>query len=488
MKNQWAMGDWDFSAGSAKNYRTHKRLQMTGATSTTSAGELGDLKARSRHIIANNPYADTAKAQYVSNVVGNGFNIQWPDKEVQKYWEEFEEDPMIDKKGNLTAALMGCAGDLFEEGEAFFRFRTSTSGKSLLGLQWISPQRCDLNFSDATTRTRQGITFKKTGAPEIYHLFKENPFSSPFWGSTSERVEIPAADILHTLQRHSADQLRGIPMLSASLLFLYEIDELTEATLMRQKAAQAVGWVVQKHKAGELPAFGEIIQPSDGRDSEEEEMMPLQKVKIGGIHYLRSDEEIKHVDIKDIGANFLHLLQSQLRAVAAQCFTTYEAMTGDLSDVNFSSGRIGLIACRRLIEQHQQCLIMWGVLRPIVEKFKTRLGLRLGRDLSGLRPTITPPRWVWVDRLGDTKADVLELKTGLKTMEMLLQERGLTTEQWNESKLRSAASEELLFKTRGIFNENATAPEQSSEDESDAARDEPAKPKKAKDSKEETED
>ena len=59
------------------------------------------------------------------------------------------------------------------------------------------------------------------------------------------------------------------------ILPMYEIDELMDATLVRQKAAQAVGWIIKKLNSGALPLMGDIEADTSGPAGER-----IQKIRV----------------------------------------------------------------------------------------------------------------------------------------------------------------------------------------------------------------
>lgn len=442
--NGWLKGGEEIYSGASRSFRANRKGIMDGDITLTSASQLIDAKSRSRHIIANNSYAATAKQRYKSNVIGTGFSIQFKDNFLQEKWEEFAEQPMAVAGISLNALLSYLAGDVFEEGEAFIR-KLVGKNDSALRLQWISPIRCDITKLDSVENTIQGVRFADDGSLRSYWMWKRSPFGCAQFGN--DLLEIPAEEIIHCFGRERADQVRGIPALTPSLLALYEVDELQDATLVRQKAAQAIGWIIEKSDPMELPAIGQVLSP-ELLGMKEEGMLPLQAVRAGGIHYLRKGEKAVFATIPDIGGNLLGLMEMQLAAIAACSFTTREELTGDLSKVNFSSIRAGLIASRRVLEQHQQFLFLAQIITPIVWTFMRRLALMSGKPRLADKknfPTITPPKWIWVDQLGETKSDVMEIEAGLKTLEMALAERGLTVQQYVESKKRSEAAEQAIL-------------------------------------------
>ena len=58
-------------------------------------------------------------------------------------------------------------------------------------------------------------------------------------------------------------------------------------------------------------------------------------------------------------------MRVQLRSIAAGMGITYEQLTGDLTGVNYSSIRAGLLEFRRRCEQFQHQVIVFQMCRPI---------------------------------------------------------------------------------------------------------------------------
>lgn len=475
-----------FSTDRSERMRRGRGDLFTGASPLGNAADIHNAKWHSQLLIANNPYASTARKRFISNMVGKGFNVQWDNPELQDMWTEFADKPMADGSGNLLGCLMQLAGDLFSEGEFFARLVTPKVWDVVpLAIEIIPPSLCPLFHTNKVKKLIMGIRYGAFSRPDTYYFHQ--PGYSVIRAPLYDRklTAISAENILHQYISSSSSQRRGMPILAASLLTLYQVDELTSATLTKQKAAQAVGWVVTKRDSGSLPSIGALQQPTDPLKAKEEERLPIQQVKAGGVHYLNADEQIQHVDIKDIGSSMMDLLVAQLRVVSVAAFTTYEEMTGDLSEVNFSSIRAGLISARRLIEQHQQLHLIWGFLQPLLDKFLTRINLLRSGKFKGATYTVTSPKWLWVDQLGDAKADVLEIEAGIKTLEIALAERGLTLEQYAASRERSDAVTEK-YPTKAS-QEAAAVNEPEEEEETSSPKDEP-KPSEKKKQKKTNED
>jgi lambda family phage portal protein len=241
-------------------------------------------------------------------------------------------------------------------------------------------------------------------------------------------VEVLAADVLHIFERRRPMQWRGLPWLTAVLTTLYELDELTDATLVRQKAAQAIGWIVEKTDAGALPAFGGMTQTSayDSIPENAEDVGDprIQTIVPGGIHYLRKNEKFIFAATQDIGDNFTKLLQFYLRGIAGAADITYEQLTGDLRSVNFSSIRAGLGEFRKRLEQIQQLVFVSRGLQPLAMRFKELASIYTAGNYANATVSWVLPKLHGVDPHNDAKADLLEIRAGLSTLQDKLIERG----------------------------------------------------------------
>ena len=86
------------------------------------------------------------------------------------------------------------------------------------------------------------------------------------------------------------------------------------------------------------------------------------------IEYLEPGKDVKFATPSANG-DYADYMRMQLHAVAAGVGLTYELLTGDLSQVNYSSIRAGLIEFRRRMEALQWQLIVPGLCQPVWSRF-----------------------------------------------------------------------------------------------------------------------
>jgi hypothetical protein len=129
---------------------------------------------------------------------------------------------------------------------------------------------------------------------------------------------------------------------------------------------------------------------------------------------------------------YVEFMRVQLRKIAAGLGITYEQLTGDLTGVNYSSIRAGMLEFRRRAEQFQHQVMVFQFCRPVWTMW-IRLAVVAGaisapRYLQERRKYETPkwiaPGWPWVDPLKDITAKIQEIQAGLTSRSAAVAETG----------------------------------------------------------------
>lgn len=407
------------------------------------------LVARSHNAIRNNPYAASAKEKYVSNLVGTGIKPQWGDPAVQALWDRWVKECDADGRDDFYGLQALAAGSQFEAGEALgrVRFRRRSDGLSVpLQLQVIEAEHLDPGYSQAFggRLIKMGIEFNGIGQRSAYWLWRHHP-QEQLTSEINTRVPVPAERIVHMYRRLRPGQLRGVPELTSVIVRLYEIDEMQDATLARQKLAQLFGVFVKRKTGADAeddgPTFGTLVT-MPGETEQLDEFTP------GGIHYLEDDEDVQFSNPPDIQGQYTEWLRSELLAVAAGAGITYEQLTGDLKGVNYSSIRAGLLEFRRRVEALQAMLIVHQWCRRIAAQWldtAVTSGAISLPDYWANRATYLAidwiaPKWAWVDPLKEVTADLLEVRAGFKPRSEAAGERGWALEQLDDEIAKGHAS------------------------------------------------
>ncbi len=312
-----------------------------------------------------------------------------------------------------------------EGGECFVRLRTRKREDGLcvpLQLQVLESEHLD-NKSNQTLANgniiRSGIEFNRLGQREAYYLFREHPGE----GSFGESVRVPANDVLHIYRPLRPGQIRGVPWLSSVLLKLYELDQYDDAELVRKKtAAMFAGFITRLDPEANIMGEGES----------NEQGIALSGLEPGTMQLLDPGEDIKFSEPSDVGGSYEAFMKQQLRAIAVGTGITYEQLTGDLTGVNYSSIRAGLIEFRRRCGMLQHNIMVYQFCRPVWDRW-LELAILSG-ELDVGEKGAKEVKWIaqgfdWVDPLKDQQAQQMAVRNGFKSRAEVVSEMGYDVEE-----------------------------------------------------------
>lgn len=422
--------------GATEHYRLEQKGLLVGDQDTLAARELENLWMRSHHAVRNNGWAAAAKLKYRTNL--GALKVVWKDRKgkphvaMQKLWDEFEADPNLDGYGTLANTQDVWNAAMFESGETLTRMIVKVrKGHTIpLVLQTIESEFLDPKFTDGDPEnTRNGITFKDS-KPSIYHFFKKVKANSIFNFDNSERVKVDADDILHMLIRERAGQWRGVPMLAPILLPLYELDDLVDATVSKQKAAQAIAWIVENTNPAAAMAIGTVKETTDPNDVDESgNKRKISQAGAANTQYLNKGEKLFLSQGTDIGASFGTLIKTEMHKITQAIGLNYESVVGDLTGISFSALKFIINEMRARAEFIYTFYTINLALQPLCDRFQELAELHSSKAVNTAIPTYQFPRRYSIDDLKDIQADALEVASSMATLESKLAERNITFEE-----------------------------------------------------------
>jgi len=420
----------------ANTRRTTGWLPLTSDINTLVFRSLDTLRARSRDMVRRNPWATNALDAFVGNCVGTGIKPQslHPAPEIkeriQALWlrwtDEADASGLTDFYGLQALACRSVA----ESGECLVRLRPRLPKDGLsvpLQLQLLEAEHLPTSENrrlENGNYIRAGIEFDRIGRRVAYWLYREHPNDTSNPMASTELVRVPADAVLHLFRPLRPGQLRGQPWLTQVLVKLYELDQYDDAELVRKKTAAMFAGFVLKN-APEDQIVGEGPPDSSGT--------ALAGLEPGTLQVLLPGEDVKFSTPADVGASYETFMRVQLRSIAAGMGITYEQLTGDLTGVNYSSIRAGLLEFRRRCEQFQHQVVVFQFCLPIWRRWIEAALLVGALEKRGdLAPYYDakwiPPGFAWVDPLKDIKAQIMAVRAGFKTRAEVVSEQGYDAE------------------------------------------------------------
>ncbi|WP_369407837.1 phage portal protein [Roseomonas rosulenta] len=369
---------------------------------------------RARDAVRNDPYASRIVDLWTGNAVGAGITTRWPDTAHSRAWQRWAESTACDAEGRLDLyglqALVMRA--VVESGECFVRFLLvppSPANPIGLRLQVLEADHLDTarNGMVDGAPTIQGIALGEAGEPIGYWLHRVHPGAA--WilpGATWQNSQrIPSAEVLHVYRKRRPGQLRDVSWLAPVLLRLRDLGDYEAALLMKAKIEACLAAVVTEEGDEALTGTAAgLLRDAQGRT--------VESFEPGMILYRRGMGSVEVVNPSG-GGSHAAFARRALEAAAVGAGLTYDQVSGDLTQANYSSLRAGKIEFRRLCEQVQYGMLIPMLVRPIAERFHAQ-GALLGLWRADMPDGVShvPPAHEMIDPLKDTTALIAQVRAG----------------------------------------------------------------------------
>lgn len=415
----------------------------TGGTSANAeiAPALTLLRSRSRDLVRNNPYAAKAINSLVSNAIGIGITPTLSDG--QDLWTKWATECDADGQLDLYGLQMLAARTVRESGECLVRLRYRLPGDGLsvpLQIQVLEPDYLDNTRYESLPNggwIQNGIEYDAIGRRAAYWLYKQHPGeqSPSMNGLLSYRVD--AKDILHIYEKTRPGQSRGVPVLAPSMLKMRDLDDYEEAELVRKGIEACFAAFVTSDNEGLTVGDPSAESGNTGRR--------LENLSAGMIQYLKPGENVAF-GAPGAVQGYNEYIRTQLHAIAAGAGITYEQLTGDLSQVNYSSIRAGTLEFRRMVEQWQWLTFIPMFCQPLMRAWLDAAVLAGKLKKADVSVNWTTTRFDWVDPVRDVTGELMEIAAGLKPWSEAVRGRGYDP----KANIAEIKTEQQAFKDAGI--------------------------------------
>lgn len=427
-----ARGELEFlkrSYDAASRYSTDdSRIITSGSANSETRGAQQTLRNKGRDATRNNPYAGKALASIVSNTVGSGIipNIKAKSKLQTKRlgdaWKKWAETTLCDSQGrhNFYSMQALALRSIVESGEVLF-LKEINSGYGhqlrILESDFIATHKNSIGNNNTEDRIVQGVRINKSGRVVSYFIFETHPGETT---SSYKELEVSKDKLIHIFKQDRPDQVRGVSWFHPVLRQLSDFNEFQQATLINRKVSAC---------------FSAFITVNDGDSTLSSADLQAKReadnmLAPGQIRYLSQGE---HVELATPPAvqGYDEYCRQTLRAIASGLGVTYEALTSDYSQVNFSSGRMGHIEFRRNVEMWRWSMLIPQFCEPAFEHFLSWANLSEGIPTEGVTCEWICPSWALIDPEKEISAMIKSIRNGLTSRPKAILELGYDPEQLN---------------------------------------------------------
>lgn len=408
------------------------------------------LRKRSRDAFNNNPYARRGVKGLANNIIGTGI-MATPSgvpeiavAEIKKLFKAWAESTACDFDGlqNFYGLQHLVMKTVAKSGECYvrrvWRRRDKKSKLIPLELQVLDPDFIDHGKStlvdmDNGERIVNGVQFNKQGKRIAYWIFDRHPNETH-----AISRPVPIGDVLHIFEVEDPGQIHGLPSNSSIILRMQDFDEFEDAQLMKQKiAACFAGFVTSSDVASGLA--------SDDVDTSD----MTERFQPGTYQRLSPGEEITFSNPPSMEGS-KDFIKQNLQGQAAGMGMSYEAYSGDLSGVNFSSGRMGWLEYQRGIEILQWNMIIPQFLNPVWEWVILAANVSGKIDLLDVPVIWTAPRREMIDPLKEIQALIKAVRAGFLSWQDAVRQLGYNPDEIIEQ----MAQDKKRFDKAGLMPES----------------------------------
>lgn len=361
------------------------------------------IEDRARDLMRNDSYAKRARKVLSTYTIGSGITAAIRDRngvkdeEKTAVFNKWARSALCDarKRNNFFGLQSLCMREIITAGEVLILKQiipVDRAKKEIpLALLVVEASYLDAKKDDGVN-TIAGVEFK-AHAPFRYWIRNTN---EPGAKADQESKPVPATDVIHVFEEERPGQVRGISWLAPVVTSLRDLDVYRDAEIQRRKVSAAfVGYVT--NTLSDLP---------------EDQKATFAKMEPGSIEFLSPGQDIKFSS-PPATPEYAPYTQTEIQKIAAGLGLTYEHLSQNLRDVNFSSARIGQIPFQKFVREWQTQLLVPQMLDPIFEWFRQAAIVGDGPTWADVTVEWTLPRVEMLDEEKETAALASKIRNGL---------------------------------------------------------------------------
>ena len=453
--------------------------RSAGWTTQNASGELSNqgsrdiIRARARDLERNSDILNAEILALERNIVGSGFVLQSKvlkngneDEKLNTYIEQCwrnwcrPENCEITGRFSLSELACLCLRRRFVDGGILI-LKVFQGGQFKLQLLEVD----DLDGSIQVCgkhRVIGGIEIDEYRRPVSYFIK-----SYDAWGYWVKSTRIPADRVICLPYLTRPSQIREISQTAPSLGRIDDTNELIDAAVEKERVLAHLSVVVEKN-GSTLTGIAGLGRgyDGDGAASQNIKEAPQEILDQGTVTYLDPGEKISTVAPAGTSSTVDPMIKTTQRLAGGGIGLSYEAVSRDMSQVNYSSARQGLLEDQKTYRPLQKYLIehLLDVIYPEWMDWAVLSGQLVLPDYFRNREECQKHVWIasgwdWVDPVKEANANKTALETSQKTLQEICAEKG---KDWRDV-LRQRVAETQMQKKLSLAEDGGSSDEASEE-------------------------
>lgn len=432
------------------------------------------LRAYARQLVRDNAYAWGAVDTIVSSVVGTGIKIQ-SNLETQDgedvegvnegrdgLFERWAEVAELTGQYTLSEVQQICQREIVEAGECLVHFVTVP--KYFRGIRRPVPFALELIEADRLASDRdtyaisrrsgvrivRGVELDDIGMPVAFWIYPYHPNDLTSW--RREPVRIEAQNVRHLFRKDRIGQTRGTSWYAPVIAWMRDLGLFVD----NEMQAGAVGSCFAAAITSESP-IGGLIPPTTA-ETTDTNGNTYDYLEPGIVMRLRPGESIQQVNPSRPNSGAEPWINLMLRGIAVGTGLSYEILSRDFSQTNYSSNRASQLEDRRRFRRWQRYMIE-NLLQPVWDRFALMAAIdgnpyfanvgEIEADVRRFAPAeFMPPTWEWVDPVAEQASSQNAINAFQATYS---DELGAKGQNWRRV-FKQRAKEEQALKKLGLLS------------------------------------
>ncbi|MGN8636603.1 phage portal protein [Eubacterium pyruvativorans] len=435
LQKGWA---YDSGAGGARNYNWRV---ANDSAQQTDKWDRNRVRARARDLERNSDQMNAVIDAVVRNVYGPGWELQAKvgdgerrdytkvNKQIEAAWKRWKKARNCDITCNQSfdeIIRMCVRRKKVDGGILIVKRYTRNDGFVPLRLQIFEVDELD----ELQTKPKRvndtvvdGVEYNQWNRP-VGYWFRQYDIQGY---QRLEPIYVKAEDVIFYFTKTRPSQIREMSDMTPTILRIRDVNQYLEAVTVKERILACLAVFITKQTAGSSGIGRGINASTHERGGD---VYKGKTLSPGMISEMAPGEDVKAVAPSGQTQDAANFIRMQQKMLAAGQGMSYEAVSRDMSETNYSSARQSSVEDERTFAAEQESLE--AVMDEIYESFVISLVLAGQIDIPDFwehKDQYLSHAWImpakrWIDPLKEANANATALKTGQKTFQMLCAEYG----------------------------------------------------------------
>ncbi|WP_445505776.1 phage portal protein [Niallia sp. 03091] len=392
------------------------------------------VRSRARDLERNSDIQESIVGAFERNIVGIGFKLQAKtdneelNTQIEVLWKEWCKPRNCDvtfQQSFSAMCRMAVRRKKIDGGIVFIK-RYTKGGVVPFSIQTREVDDLDtMQTGRNDLRIVNGIEYNEFNRPIAYY-FKQYDVTG-YYSGKSERIV--ADDVIFLWNKKRPSQIREMSEMSPTITRIKDVNSYMEAVSVKERVAACLSVFIRRQS----PTPGGSIGRQGKQSNASYEGKTLSP---GMIMELNPGDDVSVVNPPAQGASAADFVRLQQRLTGSGQGISYEATARDMSQVNYSSARQGLLEDQKTYQIEQQYFVD-HLLTEIYETFLISAVLSGAIAIKDfwinkkkyMQHEWTPPGSKWIDPIKEANANKVSLNTNQTTLAEIAASSG---QDWKE--------------------------------------------------------